>query len=89
MVKFDCQLNVSNYTYNNRLAAHWKPKMYNLRAVIVHMGAVDSGHFVTYRQHLDSTNVKWFFTSDSFVRAASLEEVLGSCPYMLFYEKSL
>jgi len=71
---------------------------YTLRAVVVHMGGIDSGHFVTYRREpvcpvdsgsSDSSGKRksWFYTSDSVVRSASVEEVLKSNPYMLFYEK--
>ena len=73
------------YTYNNN---------YNLRAVVVHLGAIDSGHYVTYRREsemIDSLNEttkpRWFFTSDSVVREVTLDEVLNTNPYMLFYEK--
>ena len=68
-----------------------------MRAVVVHMGGIDSGHFVTYRREpacpladLDQAASKrkaWFYTSDSVVREVSVEEVLKSNPYMLFYEK--
>ena len=89
IVKFQEELNVCRYTYNNRLANNWKPIIYQLRAVVVHLGAVDSGHFVTYRMNSDTKSYKWVYTSDSFVRSAKIDEVLNSCPYMLFYERSV
>lgn len=75
----------SKYTYNNN---------YSLKAVVVHLGAIDSGHYVTYRREsemLDSPNEekkkRWFYTSDSVVREVTIDEVLNTNPYMLFYEK--
>ncbi len=64
---------------------------YKLTSVIVHLGDVYSGHFITYRR-IPSTNGqrfpdKWLYTSDTEVRKASLAEVLQSNAYMLFYEK--
>ena len=75
----------SKYTYNNN---------YNLKAVVVHLGAIDSGHYVTYRRESEmidtpneETKPRWFYTSDSVVREVTIEEVLNTNPYMLFYEK--
>lgn len=71
---------------------------YTLRAVVVHLGGIDSGHFVTYRREPScpltsepsqnsKTRKSWFCTSDSVVREVPVEDVLKSNPYMLFYEK--
>jgi len=71
---------------------------YMLRAVVVHLGGIDSGHFVTYRREPScpltsepsqnsKTRKSWFCTSDSVVREVPVEDVLKSNPYMLFYEK--
>merc|ERR1712150_331920 len=75
----------SSYNFNNN---------YSLRAVVVHLGAIDSGHYVTYRREAgitysaeESRKPKWFYTSDSVVRQVTLEDVLNTNPYMLFYEK--
>ena len=87
LVKFQEELNVSNFVYTNRLTKNWKPIIYRLRAVIEHLGAVDSGHFVTFRQNSINGLIKWFYTSDAYVRKTCVEEVLRSSPYMLFYER--
>jgi len=65
---------------------------YKLVSVIVHIGSdVSTGHFVTYRRapahHGQRFPERWVFTSDSYVRDASLAEVLNTQPYMLFYER--
>ena len=76
--------NISKHSFNNN---------YDLRAVVVHLGAIDSGHYVTYRREPEtssdvSSNPKWFYTSDSLVREVTIDEVLNTNPYMLFYERS-
>lgn len=60
--------------------------IYQLKAVILHQGNERYGHFTAFRR---IANGQWFFISDESVRAASQEEVLASCAYMLFYERRL
>lgn len=64
-------------------------QLYRLQAVIVHVGDVFCGHFVTYRRGPVSSRSKnrWFYTSDLLVREASLEEVRKANAYMILYEK--
>lgn len=63
--------------------------LYRLKAVIVHVGDVFCGHFVTYRRGPvgSRTRNRWFYTSDLLVREASLEEVRKANAYMILYEK--
>ncbi|GLV46021.1 Ubiquitin specific protease 30 [Carabus blaptoides fortunei] len=63
--------------------------LYQLAAVVVHIGDALSGHFATYRRGHHTTTSKWFYTSDTEIREASMDEVLRSTAYMLFYEKCL
>ncbi|KAL8567292.1 hypothetical protein ACOMHN_023335 [Nucella lapillus] len=68
---------------------------YYLTAVISHLGDVESGHFVTFRrgplqptsEHHQRSGDTWWFTSDCRVHKTSLEQVMASQAYMLFYEK--
>lgn len=60
---------------------HYK---YRLSALVVHFGAHSYGHFVTFRKHRPSGT--WFRTSDESVYQTSLDMVLGSNPFLLFYE---
>uniref|UniRef100_UPI003B28DD78 Ubiquitin carboxyl-terminal hydrolase 30,Ubiquitin carboxyl-terminal hydrolase 14,Ubiquitin carboxyl-terminal hydrolase 35 n=1 Tax=Homo sapiens TaxID=9606 RepID=UPI003B28DD78 len=66
---------------------------YRLMAVVVHHGDMHSGHFVTYRRSPPSarnplsTSNQWLWVSDDTVRKASLQEVLSSSAYLLFYER--
>lgn len=67
--------------------------LFQLTAVLVHHGDMHSGHFVTFRRspcspHCSSTfSSQWLWVSDDSVRKASLQEVLSSNAYMLFYER--
>ncbi len=64
---------------------------YMLRSVAVHRGGPASGHFVAYRRGPDAKFGEnadcWYYASDNHVRRATLEEVLASQAYMLFYER--
>ncbi len=73
------------------LSADSHSNTYKLTAVVVHLGDVFSGHFITYRrapsyngQHFPD---KWLYTSDTLVRKTSIADVLQTGAYMLFYEK--
>jgi len=64
---------------------------YRLMSVVVHLGDVSSGHFVTYRRGPSLNGQRfpgdWLYTSDMCVRRVALSEVLASNAYMLLYEK--
>ncbi|KAL9980983.1 hypothetical protein ACROYT_G009632 [Oculina patagonica] len=66
--------------------------VYQLMAVIVHLGTVDNGHYVTYRRFETPQGTehasKWLYTSDEHVEVASRDQALSSCAYMLFYERT-
>lgn len=62
---------------------------YRLVSVVVHVGDTETGHFITYRRGSMRNMHKWYFTSDAAVREVSLNEVLQSVAYMLFYEKCM
>ncbi|XP_048370287.1 ubiquitin carboxyl-terminal hydrolase 30 [Sphaerodactylus townsendi] len=66
--------------------------LYRLMAVVVHHGDMHSGHFVTYRRSPLSKNSlaasnQWLWISDDVVRKTTLQEVLSSSAYLLFYER--
>ncbi|ELU04868.1 hypothetical protein CAPTEDRAFT_213428 [Capitella teleta] len=65
--------------------------LFRLVAVVVHLGDMDSGHFVTYRRAPSAIGQRfpdaWLYTSDTVVRRASLDEVMTASSYMLFYDK--
>ncbi|XP_013924593.1 PREDICTED: ubiquitin carboxyl-terminal hydrolase 30 [Thamnophis sirtalis] len=67
--------------------------VYRLMAVVVHHGDMHSGHFVTFRRSPSSSRTppsagsQWLWVSDDVVRKSSLQEVLASSAYLLFYER--
>ncbi|XP_055548514.1 ubiquitin carboxyl-terminal hydrolase 30 homolog [Wyeomyia smithii] len=77
--------NFGSYTFS----AMFPKNLYRLLAVIVHSGEANSGHFVTYRRGALRNSHKWYYTSDTVVKEVSIEEVLSSSAYMLFYDRGL
>jgi len=79
------------YSSENIASSSARRTSYRLTAVIVHLGDVFSGHFVTYRRAPSLNGQRfpsdWLYTSDLCVRHATLSEVLASDAYMLLYEK--
>ncbi|KAF9388501.1 hypothetical protein CPB97_000941 [Podila verticillata] len=73
--------------------------LYRLRAVVVHLGSHNSGHFVTYRRipsvsspsgqtsMVDESKSKWWRISDEDVQVVTWDTVKHMEAYMLFYEK--
>nr|XP_023024501.1 ubiquitin carboxyl-terminal hydrolase 30 homolog [Leptinotarsa decemlineata] len=80
--------NTPSYWAGNSLGdmANEFRNVYQLAAVVVHAGDAHSGHFITYRR--GHHNSRWYYTSDVEIREVSIDEVLQSTAYMLFYEKS-
>ena len=59
---------------------------YVLFAVINHIGTLDAGHYTSYiRQH---SNL-WFHCNDHQILPASINNVLDSEGYLLFYHKQI
>lgn len=55
--------------------------IYELSAVIVHKGKIDSGHYVSFSREGND----WFMFDDSKVVLASEADVLAAEAYLLFY----
>ncbi|ESQ36441.1 hypothetical protein EUTSA_v10006716mg [Eutrema salsugineum] len=68
------------------------PPIYRLAGLVEHSGTMRGGHYVAYvrggqkAKDTDSSSV-WYHVSDSHVRQVSLEKVLHSEAYILFYER--
>lgn len=69
---------------------------YDLRAVIVHQGSADSGHYTAFRKLESSPEAResgedgqedWVDISDETVNRVSQRAVLASQAYMLFYRR--
>ncbi|XP_019180959.1 PREDICTED: ubiquitin carboxyl-terminal hydrolase 2-like [Ipomoea nil] len=66
---------------------------YRLLGVVEHSGTMRGGHYVAYLRGKKNTSQTengdfvWYYASDAYVREVSLEEVLRSEAYILFYEE--
>uniref|UniRef100_T1ITV3 Ubiquitin carboxyl-terminal hydrolase n=1 Tax=Strigamia maritima TaxID=126957 RepID=T1ITV3_STRMM len=59
---------------------------YSLFAVVNHIGTIETGHYTAYiRQHRD----QWFKCDDHLITKASVQDVLDSEGYLLFYHKQI
>lgn len=59
---------------------------YSLYSVVNHRGTADSGHYTCFiRQHKDH----WFRCEDNLITKATLDDVLNSEGYLLFYHKQI
>jgi len=54
---------------------------YDLISVVVHVGSIDTGHYLSYCRVGD----QWFKFNDHKVMMATKSEVLSSQAYLLFY----
>ncbi|KAK8478926.1 hypothetical protein V6N13_093276 [Hibiscus sabdariffa] len=69
--------------------------IYSLVGVVEHSGTMRGGHYIAYVRggekgngtDIEHANSQWYYASDQHVRQASIEEVLRSEAYILFYEK--
>ncbi|KAJ2897842.1 putative ubiquitin carboxyl-terminal hydrolase 8 [Zalerion maritima] len=86
-IQFPLQLNMLPYTDTARnqdvktsfeLA---RACTYELMAVVVHVGELDTGHYISYCRVGD----QWFSFNDHRVELANKSDVLGSQAYLLFY----
>ncbi|CAD8057231.1 unnamed protein product [Paramecium primaurelia] len=57
-------------------------KTYRLRAVIVHTGNLQSGHYFTFAKRYH----QWFLFNDETVKAVTKKQVLMQAAYILFYQ---
>mmetsp|Transcript_26873 Transcript_26873/g.54590 ORF Transcript_26873/g.54590 Transcript_26873/m.54590 type:complete len:88 (-) Transcript_26873:91-354(-) len=61
------------------------PAPYDLKAVALHVGGMGGGHYhALCRKRHDGG---WYQCNDSTVRAARLDQVDRSQPYILFYQQ--
>jgi ubiquitin C-terminal hydrolase len=58
---------------------------YKLLGVIMHSGAISSGHYTA--ASIDPLSGKWYVFNDSFVSLASEDAVHSTRAYVLFYQR--
>ncbi|KAF8111628.1 hypothetical protein N665_0074s0151 [Sinapis alba] len=71
------------------------PPVYRLAGLVEHSGTMRGGHYVAYVRggggkkvkESDSSTSVWYNVSDAHVRQVSLDKVLHSEAYILFYER--
>lgn len=92
-ITFPLQLDLYPYTTRAKAAQSKKPQLngfvpeppntliYELSAVIVHKGKIDSGHYISYSRE----GTDWFLFDDNKAVTASEAEVLDANAYLLFY----
>ncbi|KAI6779465.1 uncharacterized protein J7T54_001881 [Emericellopsis cladophorae] len=86
-VNFPLQLNMLPYTHRVRAKEGREGRelerscTYDLLSVVVHVGEIETGHYVSYCRVGD----QWFRFNDHNVRLATVSEVLGAKAYLLFY----
>jgi ubiquitin carboxyl-terminal hydrolase 16/45 len=67
--------------------------LFRLAAVVVHigMGSLKSGHYIAYvrarKLGCQQEEASWFCADDSQIRRVTIEQVLNSQAYILFYER--
>lgn len=86
-VRFPLKLNMLPYTNRVRVRGNREDMelerscTYDLLSVVVHVGEIDTGHYVSYCR----AGEQWFKFNDHRVELASLSEVLSAQAYLLFY----
>ncbi|KAH6886486.1 hypothetical protein B0T10DRAFT_81926 [Thelonectria olida] len=86
-VGFPLSLNMLPYTHRQRSRDNRENMelerscTYDLLSVVVHVGEIETGHYVSYCRVGD----QWFKFNDHKVEMASVSEVLNAQAYLLFY----
>lgn len=104
-VRFPLMMDLSAYrctTSGKYRPGPTNPNLYLLKAVVVHLGSADGGHYVTYAavnaplviDRADTTapvpsanRVQWVLFSDANTKLVSEAEVLAARAFLLFYEQ--
>lgn len=80
LIKNPLYLNISNYTTNDQESPI--NEFYELFALIVHIGSVNTGHYVVL---IKTENNQWLKFDDSVITLVSQEEIESTNAYLLFY----
>jgi ubiquitin carboxyl-terminal hydrolase 22/27/51 len=81
-MKLSLSIDFSPYTtLYSSLPTFLPGNMYDLYAVIIHAGSMDTGHYTVYVKHREG----WFLFDDQAVTVVKEEAVLYCDAYMVFY----
>ncbi|KAF3490580.1 ubiquitin carboxyl-terminal hydrolase [Arthroderma uncinatum] len=79
-VSYPATINMMPYTTRPK-SPNRSQFQYDLLSVVVHIGDIDSGHYLSYCRHGE----QWFKFNDDRVTVVTEAEVLGADAYLLFY----
>lgn len=87
-INFPIDLDLNRYMANDYLKAldaniPLSSTRYQLYGVVEHRGKLNSGHYIAYVEKPSG----WYKCSDSHISKVTLDDVLQSEPYMLFYRR--
>lgn len=63
------------------------PMLYDLVAVVNHMGNIHRGHYTTYARQMNGLSKEWFCFNDDQVTPIDQNEVVSNSAYILIYIK--
>ena len=64
-----------------------EPMLYDLVAVINHMGNIHRGHYTTYARQVNDSSKEWFCFNDEQVTSIDQSEIVSASAYILTYVK--
>eukprot|EP00794_Sanderia_malayensis_P000142 gene142-754_t len=87
MTPFMASTSLENHRYKNHKESHiCLDNKYSLFAVVIHTGTLEVGHYMCYIRQQKN---EWFKCDDAWLTKASINEVLNSEGYLLFYHKQI
>jgi ubiquitin carboxyl-terminal hydrolase 20/33 len=81
-VDFSVELDLIDFFKDSSDGFIPKETKYELVSVINHYGSLSGGHYTCYTKH----EREWYLCNDSLVTRSTIDEVLSSEAYVLFYE---
>lgn len=86
-VRFPLVLDVDDFLSQMAPAQHTE---YRLYGICSHSGSIGGGHYTAVTHHLlpDGTRGEWYFYSDTQAHPTSVDNVLRTEAYLLFYART-
>eukprot|EP01080_Neovahlkampfia_damariscottae_P006153 gene6153-10160_t len=80
-INFPFEVDLYSYTSDSKKSNKKEKCYYSLFSVIEHRGNLDSGHYVCFIKQ----DQKWYLCDDEYIYESSIESVMKSEAYLLFY----